>query len=243
MERAEARPGAPEVVHHILAFIVPPGKKFFPGSPATPVLCGMAPGESPMLLPAGMAKLVPKGSKIVFQMHYTPNGRAQKDVSSIALIFAEQPPTKMVITSPVDNEFFRIPPGADNYEVTSSYTFPKDAQIIGMMPHMHLHGKDFLIGPSYPDGKTRDAAVGAALDFNWQSVYRLAEPMRCPRARKLECVAHFDNSRQQPQQPRSRRASLLGRPDLAGNDDRLDGLRLRHPIGEEVSSGWWQRNH
>src|SRR4029077_1599883 len=62
VERAEAKPGAPEVVHHILLFIEPPGKKFLPGSPDTPVLCGMAPGDLPMVLKPGTAKHLPKGS-------------------------------------------------------------------------------------------------------------------------------------------------------------------------------------
>jgi len=31
-------------------------------------------------------------------------------------------------------------------------------------------------------------------DFNWQSNYRLEKPLRLPAGTKIECVAHFDNS-------------------------------------------------
>jgi peroxiredoxin len=210
IERAEARPGAPEVVHHILAFIVPPGERFIPGNPKTPVLCGMAPGESPMMLPKGMAKLVPKGARIVLQMHYTPNGRAQKDQSSIGLVFAKHPPEKMVITRPVYNQFFRIPPGAENHEIQSSYTLPKDGCIISMMPHMHLRGKDFVVKAVYADNKEVMLLSVPRFNFNWQSVYRPALPVPMPKGSKVVCIAHFDNSRNNLSNPNPDVAVLWG---------------------------------
>src|SRR5262249_43157025 len=90
--RAEVRAGAPEVVHHVIVFILPPGKRFNQNDPSNQALCGTAPGDLPLVAPKGMAKRVPAGSKLVIQMHYTPNGTARKDQSSIALIFADQEP-------------------------------------------------------------------------------------------------------------------------------------------------------
>ncbi len=90
--QAEARPGAPAVVHHMLVFLVPPGEKFMPGNVRTPVLSGTAPGDSPLVLAPGMAKRIPKGSRLLFQMHYTPNGTEQTDRSSVALVLAKEPP-------------------------------------------------------------------------------------------------------------------------------------------------------
>jgi peroxiredoxin len=201
VEKAEARPGAAAVVHHIIAFVIPPGERFIPGSPRTPTLCGTAPGEMPFILPPGFAKKIPKGSKIVFQMHYTPNGKAQKDRSEIGLIFAKKPPQKEVITIPVYNLFFRIPPGDDNYQLESSYTFKKDGFIVGFMPHMHLRGKDFLYRAKYPDGKSEILLSVPRFNFNWQSVYRPAKAIAMPKGTVLECVAHFDNSAKNPNNP------------------------------------------
>src|SRR5262245_63710038 len=98
----------------------------------------------PLILPTGMAKPVPKGASLVFQMHYTPNGKAQKDRSSIGLIFAKKPPTREVVTIPVYSAFFRIPAGAASHQVESTYTLERDGHIVGYMPHMHLRGKDFI---------------------------------------------------------------------------------------------------
>jgi hypothetical protein len=158
------------------------------------VLCGMAPGDMPMMLKPGQAKHLPKGSRLLFQMHYTPNGKAQKDRSQIGLIFAKEPPKLLVITQPVFNPFFRIPPGEDSYRVEATWKFAKDGYIIGMMPHMHLRGKDFLIEAHYPENQKETLLSVPRFNFNWQSIYRPVEPLAMPKGTKLVCVAHFDNS-------------------------------------------------
>src|SRR5216683_1665897 len=99
--RAESKPGATEVVHHIVMFIVEPGRLFNPELGNAPVLCGTAPGDMPLILPPGMAKKIPAGSELIFQMHYTPNGKAQKDRSSVGIIFAKEPPQQQVHTWPI----------------------------------------------------------------------------------------------------------------------------------------------
>ncbi|HXG11691.1 MAG TPA: redoxin domain-containing protein [Gemmataceae bacterium] len=199
--RAESKPGAPEVVHHIIVFISPPGQAFFPGSRGGRVLCGTAPGDTALMLPEGVGKRIPAGSKLVFQMHYTPNGRAQKDRSSVAMIFAKEPPPREAITIPVGNPMIRIPPGADNHRVESEFTLKTDGYILSFMPHMHLRGKDFLYEAIHPDGRTEVLLSVPKYDFNWQSSYRLAKPYFLPKGGKIHCVAHFDNSEKNPNNP------------------------------------------
>ncbi len=210
VERAEAKAGAPEVVHHMLVFIVPPGVRFVPGSPETPVLTGMAPGEQPFLLKPGVAKLIPKGSRLLFQMHYTPNGKAQKDRSSIGLVFAKAPPKIKVNTQPVFNLFFRIPAGADNYQVEATHTFAQDGYILGMMPHMHLRGKDFKIQAIYPDKREETLLYVPRFNFNWQVVFRPEPPLVMPKGTRIHCVAHFDNSKSNPNNPNPQAAVTWG---------------------------------
>ncbi len=192
--QAEAKPGATAVVHHIVVFIVPPGHKFVPKRGNAPVLCGTAPGDMPLILPPGVGKKVPAGSKLVFQMHYTPNGTAYKDRSSVGVIFAKEPPKHSVSVAAIMNPQFRIPPGHDNFEVRSSYTLPEDGRILSYMPHMHLRGKDFLYEVVYPDGRKETLLSVPRYDFNWQSVYRCATPVALPKGSKIQCTAHFDNS-------------------------------------------------
>jgi mono/diheme cytochrome c family protein len=210
VERAEARPGAPAVVHHMLVFIEPPGRRFQKDDPRFPVLCGTAPGDVALVLQPGQAKRVPAGSRLVLQMHYTPNGTAQPDRSSIGLIFARQPPRHEVRTQPIFNAFFRIPPGDANYRVEAVFTFERPGRIVGFMPHMHLRGKDFLYRAVYPDGRQEVLLSVPRFDFNWQSGYRLAEPLPMPRGSRVHCVAHYDNSAANPNNPDPTRAVYWG---------------------------------
>jgi peroxiredoxin/mono/diheme cytochrome c family protein len=201
IQRAEARAGAPDVVHHIIVFIIPPGVRFFPGNPQSPTLGGTAPGDMPMLLPPGTAKKIPRGSRLVFQMHYTPNGKAQKDRSSIGIVFAKKPPRLEVKAVPVFNALFRIPPRAPNHRVEASYIFKRDGYVMNFMPHMHLRGKDFKYEAIYPDGKRETLLWVPRYNFNWQSIYRLAKPVPMPKGTKLLCIAHYDNSPNNPNNP------------------------------------------
>ncbi len=214
IQRAEARPGAPAVVHHIVVFIQRKGEFFNPEAPGA-VLCGTAPGDMPLDLPDGLAKKVPAGAKLVFQMHYTPNGKAQRDQSSVALVFAKKPPRHRVLTIPIYPTRFisrldRIPAGADNYKLEAEHVFERDAHLLHFMPHMHLRGKDFLYEAIYPNGKKEILLSVPRYDFNWQSVYRLAEPLAMPKGTKLHCVAHFDNSAKNPNNPDPTKAVYWG---------------------------------
>ncbi len=203
--RAQCKPGAPEVVHHLLVFIVPRGEMFNPEGPGN-VLSGTAPGDMPMRFQPGFAKKIPAGARLVFQMHYTPNGKAQTDQSCIGLILAREKPQHRVLTKPVHNPTFlmrfdRIPAGHDNYKIEATHTFRQDAHLIAFMPHMHLRGKDFTYEAIYPNGKSEILLAVPRFDFGWQNIYRIAEPIAMPKGTKLRCVAHFDNSEKNPNNP------------------------------------------
>lgn len=199
VQAAEARPGNRAVVHHILIFIQEAGKPF--GIPDDSILVGHAPGDLPLVLPPGVAMKIPKGSHLVFQMHYTANGVAQTDRSSVGLILAKKPPEHIAHTRTMNNFTFVIPPGAANHEVRSAYTFPKEAMILSFMPHMHLRGKSFQYKVVYPDGRSEIALSVPRYDFNWQSTYRLAAPLRISAGTRVECTGTFDNSAQNPNNP------------------------------------------
>ncbi len=86
----EPRPGNPAVVHHILIFVLPPDGNINSGlGSGNDFLGAYAPGLRPEPLNEGLARFVPAGSKLIFQMHYTPNGTAQKDRSYCGFVFAD----------------------------------------------------------------------------------------------------------------------------------------------------------
>ncbi len=173
-------------------------------------LAAYAPGDMPAVFPPGTAKKVPKGAVLVFQMHYTPNGVEQDDRSSVGIIFAKEPPKFEAHTRSIDERRFLIPPGDKNHEVKSTTTFKKDAELLSLMPHMHLRGKDFEYNVVFPDGKKETLLRVPRYDFNWQSNYRLEKPLRLPAGTRIECTAHFDNSKDNPNNPNPKEAVRWG---------------------------------
>jgi peroxiredoxin len=215
VQAAEARPGSREVVHHIIVYVFDKSRmgKRLGGraqrttgtSPGDGIgdgfLVAYAPGDMPLRLEPGQAKKVPRGSMIVFQMHYTPDGVERKDRSSVGLIFAKQPPKYEVRTRSIAQRRISIPAGDANYEAVSVSKFDRDADLLSLMPHMHLRGKDFKYVVVFPDGKKETLLSVPKYDFNWQSSYRLAKPLRLPAGTRIECTAHFDNSADNPNNP------------------------------------------
>ena len=198
VKAAEIIPGNRAVVHHVLAFVRRKGSsRSFSGTEGS-FFAAYVPGMRAIPYPDGMAKFVPAGSEIIFQVHYTPIGSPQKDLSKLGLIFAEPDDIKHIVVTreAVERRGLVIPPHASNHRVESrSQTAPVDVQLLAMMPHMHLRGKAFRYEAVYPDGKTEILMDIPRYDFNWQTGYRLAKPKTIPKGAYLHCVAHFDNSK------------------------------------------------
>ena len=207
VQAAEARPGNRSAVHHIIVYYRAPGSR---KTRRLPAIVGTAPGEDPEIWPVGIGKKIPAGSELVWQLHYTPTGKVETDRSELGLIFCKQPPRRPVRGKAAINVLFRIPPGASNHRVVSSARFSRDAELISLMPHMHLRGKDFLYRAHYPDGKKEILLSVPGYDFNWQHRYRFAKPFRVPAGTKIECVAHFDNSADNPANPDPRKSVRWG---------------------------------
>lgn len=217
-------------VHHAVVYVRPPDSNWLKHAPVgTPftaatlsdpedrrganwtdsdVLLVYAPGSSPDDWPEGMAKLVPAGSDLVFQMHYTTNGHAAKDQTSVGMIFAKQTPAQRVLTLQLTNDHFVIPPGVPDFRVEARGTLPNDATLLSFFPHMHLRGKAFeynvvhrAMGSSNSVEQEIEPLLRVRYHFHWQMSYRLAEPRLLKAGTQLQAVAWFDNSRDNPHNP------------------------------------------
>jgi hypothetical protein len=147
-----------------------------------------------------MAKFVPAGSDLVFQMHYTTNGTPDQDQTSIGLVFAKAPPKQRVITLQLNNHALIIPPGADDFRVEVQGTLPNDATLLSLFPHMHLRGKRFEYDIVHDDGSV-EVLLRVNYHFHWQLSYRLAESRVLKAGTKLRAIAWYDNSKNNPHNP------------------------------------------
>jgi peroxiredoxin len=192
IQAAEVIPGNRQVVHHAIVFVRPP--KLDP-SQGMGWLTAYVPGQSILSLPEHQAKLVPAGSQLVFQMHYTPTGREQEDKTSVGLLLADPAKvTERVISKLVINRNFEIPPGAENHRIDAvADRFPKGSRLLAISPHMHLRGKSFRFYVKQ-GGKSRILLDVPRYDFNWQHVYALQTPLELTDGISIHCSGFFDNS-------------------------------------------------
>ena len=150
---------------------------------------------------ADAAKFVPAGSDLVFQLHYTTNGKPATDQTKVGLVLAAKPPKYRFFTSNATQQQFEIPPNDPSYETHSAVIINEPAQLVWLLPHMHVRGKDFLYKAAYPSGETETLLNVPKYDFNWQIGYIEAKPIPLPKGTRIECTAHHDNSVNNPANP------------------------------------------
>jgi AhpC/TSA family./Copper type II ascorbate-dependent monooxygenase, C-terminal domain. len=212
------RPGNRAIVHHIIAYIDPTGetaqardnKEAEPGWSVSGGGSGIkndewgegwAPGMSPRLLPPGVAVKIPKGAKLVMQVHYHKSGKPEVDQSEVALYLAKEPIREVLRTFPLGNPIFALKPGVAGQEVKAAMVLPYPVKLYQTLPHMHMLGKTMRVTATLPDGTKRPLISIRDWDFNWQMAYRYVEPIRLPKGTRLDLVATYDNTASNPNQP------------------------------------------
>ena len=220
IQAIELRPGNRTVVHHILAFVREPGKPADPPAYATVVpkmtrppaarggnapqqsqergpdtlIATEAPGTNALIFEPGSALKIPAGASIVFQMHYTANGKAATDQSSIGLVFAKGTRQREIRTGSFYNPMLKVPAGTADQAIDSAIEFTEDTHITALFPHTHLRGKSWEYRLVYPDGQSQVVLSVPRYDFNWQTYYVFTTPLAAPKGSRLEATAHYDNS-------------------------------------------------
>jgi len=224
VQMSEVRPASRDHVHHAVIYIRQPESSWLRGAPVgvpftasslhderlrhqahstdSDMLLVYAPGSSPDRWPNGMAKFIPAHADLVFQMHYTTNGHAATDQTSVGLVFAKAPPAQRILTLQLANDHdpIPIPPNTDNYRVEVQGKLPNDATLLSFFPHMHLRGKRFEYNLVHEDDRV-ETLLRVNYDFYWQLSYRLAEPRLLKAGTKLQAIAWYDNSRNNPHNP------------------------------------------
>ena len=213
----EFRPGNRKVVHHALLYLdstgaakrkdesdVGPGYASFggPGILPTGGLGGWAPGSVPRMLPEGVGKMLRKGSDLVLQVHYHPDGKAERDQSVVGIHFTKTPAKTIVAGIAVRSRELDIPPGAGRHHVTAeSAPLPVDAKALGIAPHMHYIGKEMKVVALLPDGKVTPMIWIKDWDFNWQGQYQYQSPVLLPKGTVIKLDAYYDNTVENPRNP------------------------------------------
>jgi len=212
----EVHPGNGKVVHHIIVYLDTtgaakerdaqdpgPGYTSFggPGFAPSGALGGWAPGNDPLMVPPGDGILLPKGADIVMQIHYHKDGKPETDLSKIGLYFSKTPVDKRVRTMQIMQPFLHIQPGDADYRAKTNMMVPADIHALDVLPHMHLVGHDITVSAIAPDKPAQTLVSIPQWDFNWQTRYTFKEPVALPKGTRIDVVAHYDNTADNPRNP------------------------------------------
>lgn len=185
------------------------------------LMCSYLPGRDAEVFPAGSARKIPAGSTLNFQIHYSrATHKPESDVTSVGFIFAKEPPRQVLHMTSVSSQMFLIPPGNPNQEVTECHTFDDDILVTSLTPHMHLRGKSMRYIAYLPGGEERTLLYVPAYDFNWQFTYLAKKPIFLPKGTRVEVIARFDNSANNPANPDPTKTIRWG---AASETEMMDG--------------------
>jgi hypothetical protein len=222
VQAIEIRPGAREIVHHVLVYAYAPPMPA-PAVAPTPVLVRnkqhatpppppradslhaaprqlgsligtYVPGTSVIEFPKGTALRLRAGTLITFQMHYTAHGHVMNDRTTLALRFAKEKPAEEIFANYFANGSFTLPAGAKDISVSAEIGVSRPVRIWGMMPHTHLRGTRWLYKLEKPDGSAQVVLDVPHYDFNWQTYYMFTTPIEVPAGGKITSMAWYDNS-------------------------------------------------
>ena len=224
LQAIEVRPGNRALVHHVLVYYQAPPDgstaavagvlEFNTQDSRTPppttggiatrprqrgigqrrLIATYAPGTAPQAFRPGTAMRLPPGGVIELQMHYTANGTAGTDRSTVGMIFAKEPPATEIRATQFLNGQFTIPPGAADHRVDTDIGFREEVTLWGVFPHTHVRGKRWHYTLVLPDGTKKPLLSVPNYDFNWQTYYMFKEPLQLPKGARILSSAWYDNS-------------------------------------------------
>ncbi|MBI1842149.1 MAG: alkyl hydroperoxide reductase, partial [Verrucomicrobia bacterium] len=214
LRAAVVRPGNPKVLHHALVFVKYPEqlKSIEPrqNGGTAGYFTGFVPGAEAVPFPEGTGKFLPKGTRIIFQIHYSPTGKPETDLTELGLYLLPGKPEWELRTRAITQTELLITPGERAHKTKAAYTFRKDAVLHSLSPHMHVRGSSFKYDLVYPDGKTETILSVPRWDFSWQTLYRFNEPKTVPAGTELICSGTFDNSANNPANPNPKQWVIFG---------------------------------
>ncbi len=194
----EYMPGDRRVAHHSMLT--------YSGGGATKgakqgILAIWTAGMPPFEFPEGMGRVLPAKTRVLIDSHYHPYGEATTDETRVGLYFGEGELKKEVATMIASNTGLRIPPGSPHHEELAFQIFDRDMQILAFSPHLHLRGKSMRYDLTYPDGRKETLLNVPKFNFNWQWQYYPTEAIDVPAGSRLDVIAVWDNSSDNPANP------------------------------------------
>ena len=163
-----------------------------------------APGMQPRFYPDGVARFLPRKSRILMQVHYSALfGRVEPDRSQVGIYFAKGPVTRRLLSDDVRADApFTIPAGAVSHTLRGRLgPLPSRAELVAILPHMHLLGRTMRVTARFPTGRDAAWSTSRTGTCAGSAPTSTGRPVVLPAGTVLELEATFDNSYANPQNP------------------------------------------
>ncbi len=236
VQKVEIRPSNLEVTHHVVIFMGGfgggGGRRGGGMMGNFDVLGVWSVGTEPNVYPEGTGRRLKQGQRLMTNMHYHPNGTAQKDQTRIGLHFGEGDLQHEIQAALAGSFSLTVPANEANHQEKASWYVDRDIKIISLFPHMHLRGKDMRMTAAYPDGREEVLLNVPGYDFNWQLFYYPEQAIELPAGSRIDILAHYDNSSGNPYNPDPNRSVYFG---TSTDDEMLFGIFEYIETGEAVA--------
>lgn len=211
-------PVARKLVHHVVAYVDTTGKSqeldlIDPGLGYDYLKHGLGfdpyaiigiwlPNADPLMMPEGVAAKIPKGSRVVLQVHYHPHaGQTEADLLLAGLYYPRSAPKKLLRFLSFAENTFVLPPGERNIRVATTHLLEEPIRLLTIGGHMHSIGRRIKLDATFPDGTAECLLRIDDWDPAWQGMYTLRQPKLLPAGTILGIEAFYDNSIENPRQP------------------------------------------
>jgi len=197
----QIKPSNPKIVHHAVTSVIPPeGTDLTDSGFVGGEFEEYAVGKYGTTFPENTGRLLPKGSRIGFDMHYFAIGEEAKDRTTLGIIFYPRgyvPKYKinMVSFRNLPNDDLEIPPNSvvrhDGY-----FRLPRAARIVSFQPHMHMRGKGMTLESVNLDNTVTVISSTDHFDFNWHIAYVYKDDVAplLPAGTVLHAIGIHDNT-------------------------------------------------
>ncbi|HYL38392.1 MAG TPA: hypothetical protein VEV17_20915 [Bryobacteraceae bacterium] len=170
----EVKPSNRRIVHHAVVNAIEPDAP--PGTPESGVqLTEYAVGKYGDTFAENTGRLLKKGTRLRFDMHYNASGSEQLNHTTIAFKFypkgfVPKYQVRSYAVRNIPNDELEVPPNSvvrtDGY-----YRLTRNARIDSFQPHMHMRGKGMTLEAINLDNTTTILSSVDHFDFNWHVNY------------------------------------------------------------------------
>ncbi|HJZ72843.1 MAG TPA: hypothetical protein VKE51_13955 [Vicinamibacterales bacterium] len=196
----EIKPSNPKVVHHVVVYAIEPDAP--EGTPEGGVMLHeYAVGKYGDIFGENTGRLLKKGTRLRYDMHYFAVGSEQHNKTTIAFRFyPEGVVPKYQVRSQalrnIPNDELEVPPNTvvrtDGY-----FRMPRAGRIDAFQPHMHMRGRGLTVEAIDPTtNRTQILSSVDHFDFNWHINYVYADDAAplLPAGTVLHLIGIHDNT-------------------------------------------------